>query len=211
MAKGKRKRGGDAKLRVIAGGAAPKAVVTKRAPASSSPSIESPRAKAAPPNLRREVAQKRIEPENDVADSAPDVRASAVAKVRKSPFPRALILGGLVVALGGAAYALTRNSMEPKPATPAIAPAPTEWPSSAPVAASAVASEAVVAPSASVTASVSAPAPASVSASAPASVSAPATATATAPVTATATASAAPAPPKPPPAKPKPADDDPYQ
>lgn len=208
MAKGKRKRGGDAKLRVIAGGAAPKAVVTKRAPASSSPPSADARPKLGPPNLRRAVEQQRVEVANDTADSAPEVRASAVARVtRKSPFPRALILGGLVVALGGAAYALTRNSIEPKPAAPIASVAPTEWPST-PV--SAIASEAV---------SVAAPPPASatesaapsVSASAPASVSASASAPAPASVPAPASASAAPKPAPPKPAAPKPADDDPYQ
>src|SRR5262245_3320084 len=113
MAKGKRKRGNDAKLRVISGGAAPKAVVTKRAPASSAPAADT-RPRTGPPNRRRAVEAKRVEEARDAVESVEDERASAVATVaRKSPFPRALILGGVVVALGGAAYALTRNSVEP--------------------------------------------------------------------------------------------------
>jgi hypothetical protein len=212
MAKGKRKRANEAKLRVIAGGAAPKAIVTKRAP-STSPAADA-RPKAGPPNLRREVEAKRAaEVEND---ESVDTRESAVAEVareRKSPFPRALIYGGLVVALGAAAWAITRGSTEPKPTAPAAAAsAPVEWPSSAPsVIAVPPPVETVAEPP---VASVSAPVSASVSVQAPPSASVPPVASAPAPVASTPAPTVAPKPPAPPPPpapKPKPADDDPYQ
>ncbi len=216
MAKGKRKRSNDAKLRVIAGGATPpKAVVTKRPPVSGTP-VASARPKGGPPNLRREVAERaQHEAANDATDSVEaEERGSAVAAVpRKSPFPRAAIFIGLVIALGAAAYALTRNSMEPKPAPP-TPPTPVEWTASSQIAVPLASMSAlpIGTNSAAPSASESVPEPVVSSAPAPAVSSAPAPAVTSAVV---APKPIAPPPPPPPPPAPKPppkpAEDNPYQ
>lgn len=126
MAKGKGKRG-DAKLRVIPGGAAPK-VVLRGAPRVGQPS-SGPTAgvqlRTGPRNLRRAD----VEPEPVETAPEPDVRVSAVAP-RSPAIPRVAIFVGLVIAIGVAAWALTRGSTN-KPAPSAAAPltvsTPAEW------------------------------------------------------------------------------------
>lgn len=127
MAKGKGKRG-DAKLRVITGGAAPKVVVRgipRSGPPSSGPTA-GVQLRSGPPNLRRA----EIEPEPAETKAEPEPRVSAVAP-RSRGVPRAAIFIGLVIVIGLAAWALTRGSST-KPAAPsAAAPltvsTPAEW------------------------------------------------------------------------------------
>lgn len=126
MAKGKGKRG-DAKLRVITGGAAPKVVVRgvpRSGPPSSGPTA-GVQLRSGPPNVRR--ADIESEPAETKAEAEP--RVSAVAP-RSSGVPRAAIFVGLVIVIGLAAWALTRGSIN-KPAPSAAAPltvsTPAEW------------------------------------------------------------------------------------
>ncbi len=237
MAKGKKRRP-DAKLRVIAGGAGPKAVVSKPAGAGKSTRPEASGG-ALPANVRRDrdatksvdkaassrgpsssAIEKLVDksPANDDAlDDAPRVSAVATLPMNRSGLPRALIFGALVLAMAGAVYMLTRKS--PVATTPATgvpasateAPVSVPTPSVAPIATPPSASAAVVESASAMPSASSAPL-ASVSASASPSVAAPASVAAP-PSPATAPKpTVAPPPPKPTAAPPpKAIFDDPYQ
>ncbi|MGZ3422424.1 MAG: hypothetical protein ACXVEF_03515 [Polyangiales bacterium] len=203
----KKKRRNDARLKVIAGGAAPKAVVAKPARAP----------KAAEPNVRRNSTVERLPAVEEPAYDRVSAVESAPAKPAVAALPRWVVPLGVAAVVGIVAWALLSKSMNPAP-PPAAIPPPTafsasEWPvasqTGAPppvaVSASVPSTEPMIAPS--VSASASSSAIPSVSASAPASA-----APSTVPVP-SASASAAPKPTKPAAAKPAPAppSDDPYQ
>lgn len=130
MAKGKGNRG-DAKLRVIPGGAGPKVVLAKSGPARSGPPSSGLTAgtqlRQGPPNTRRGQEPPAEEP----ARAEPEERASAIAEKQPAVVPRVAIFAGLVLAVGALLWVLTRN-MGKQPTAPTVqAPltvsTPAEW------------------------------------------------------------------------------------
>jgi hypothetical protein len=202
MAK-KKRRSNEARLKVIAGGAGPKAVVAKPAR----------QAKPAETSTRRAANAARLPP---VEETAYD-RVSAVEPTPARPavpaFPRWVVPVGIAAVVGVIAWALLSKSTNP--ATPAAIPPPTAfsttaWPSQpAPVVSTEPVVTATVAPSISMSAplaSSSAPsAPSAAPSAVPsATISAPSAAPSAAPTAAPKPKAAAPKPPPPP-------NDDPYQ
>lgn len=200
MAK-KKRRNNDARLKVIAGGAGPKAVVAKPARAP----------KIAEPNVRRPA--KPLPPVEETAYDRVSAVESLPVKAATPPFPRWVVPVGILAVVGVVAWALLSKSVNPAPAPAAIPPptafSTTAWPAPSPVVSAPEGSTPlpeVVAPSASVS---SAPSAAPTPSAAPA-VSAPPVVSAAPVVSAPPAVSA----PKPKPAAPKApptANDDPYQ
>lgn len=115
------KKRGDNKLRLIAGGAAPKVVVTGRREPSREPSRDPLRLQS-----QRPVRAERDEIDEPIV-AEPEHRMSTVAP-RSWGIPRAAIFAAVVVVVGAMAYALTRSaSNKPAPAPQLTATPPADW------------------------------------------------------------------------------------
>lgn len=121
------KKRGDNKLRLITGGAAPKVVVTGRREPSREPRAESTR--PTPPRAIGEVRSPALDEPIVAANDhsvSPDARVAPGSSSRS--IPRAAIFAALVVVVGAAAYALSRNSAnKPAPAPTLTAAPPADW------------------------------------------------------------------------------------
>jgi hypothetical protein len=225
MAKGgKKKRGPDAKLRVVVGGkgqaqaivsGAPRAAAVQKAAASS--------VAAGPPSAR--VAKPRVHEREEVAEAKLDVEIAPTLGLAKKPFDRRIVYGVLVIAALGIMWWFSRGPSNSQPArgapaasTSAIAAESTSVnvipppPSPALPAVSAFVAPTVESAAPAPTASASAPPAPMPSASAPAATVAPSVAPAPpAPTTAPAPAATAPKPAAPKPAAPKPPQETPYE
>lgn len=179
MAKNKKKRATDGRLKVITGGAggAVRAVLPGKGPAWKQEQQARQSARNAAPSTGAHAAsQPRSGPPNrrrdDDAPSPTDDDELSTTKPIPAPFPRAIVFGGLAVVVLLVAYFLLRNP--PRGETPAPAPTPTAVASATgstlpfPPPASNAAPNGVSAPPVEPSPSSSAPVPGSASAQAPA-------------------------------------------